>query len=120
MIDILIGICITVLCFIIFIVMSNMVVGSHREAIKKRDVLAIKEAAVKLREYAVALKDDKVPQAESDKKLYKLATLKLEQSTQELEDAIEEENYERATELRDAIEIIKLELEQFSDEDQST
>lgn len=123
--DILIGLGITVVCFLIFALMAHLVVGSHRKAVARKkvvDIAKIQAAGQALREYAKSLREEEpiVPHKESGKKFHKIVTLKLEQTLKDLESAISNEDYEKAAELRDEIENLKLELKQFSDEDQTT
>ena len=122
--DILIGFVITIGCFLVFALMSHLVVESHKKAVDKKkaiDIASIEAASRALREYAKSIREEEIKTVNvkrAGRKFHKIVTLKLAQTLNELDRAIKEEDYERAAELRDEIENLKLELKQFSDEDQ--
>ena len=129
--DILIGFVITIGCFLVFALMSHLVVESHKKAVDKKkaiDIASIEAASRALREYALreyakSIREEEIKTVtakRAGRKFHKIVTLKLAQTLNELDRAIKEEDYERAAELRDEIENLKLELKQFSDEDQTT
>jgi len=122
--DILIGAIIIIICVSVFILMSVLVVDSHNENKKMEefnmkfnmkdhsDDMTITECLDQWNELIVQQKENDKPD-----EIIQLKEM-LKQVKMDLSTAIADEEYEVATQLRDQIQNLKLELKKFSDEDQ--